>query len=410
MRPLIDLQFAGARAIDPRVTFTRASSGVVLQQSGLLRTLPAGAPRLECVDGSSLGLLLEAGQTNLALYSEDASNAAWVKTGTTVSANATTAPDGTATADKLVEDSATSSHIDHQVVSATVYQAWTYSRYFKAAGRATVQLALCDDSATSNHITGFFDLSGSGTARAASSGGYGYDPTAEIQALAEGWYRCSISGVPSTSGTALRAITFLITGTVTGTYAGDGSSGVYVWGAQLEAAHFATSYVKTTSGSVTRATDFASILLANFGLVSTTAGTLLVAGRAPSDGDGSGQILATIDDGTGSANFNTLYRDPVTRRLAAGIYTSSVYQASSSLNVLADSTDFAIALAYATNDVAAAQDGALVLQDTSATICPTLTRIALSNNTASNAWGGTIARVAFWPTRLSNTTLQALTA
>ena len=79
----LDLPFARTKTLDPRITFTRASSGTYVGADGLIKSAV----------------------TNLVLRSEEFNNAAWTKTSATVTANAATAPNGTLTADKLITDS-----------------------------------------------------------------------------------------------------------------------------------------------------------------------------------------------------------------------------------------------------------------------------------------------------------------
>ena len=170
----------------------------------------------------SRGLLIEEQRTNLVLYSDQFDNAAWTKTRCSVTANNATSPEGVANADKLVEDgTAASTHPVSQAVTVTA-AAQTASCYLKAAERTWAQINL---TGTANAFANFNLATGAiGTIGAAA--------TATITAIANGWYRCTI-----TSTTAAGANTFAIypaTGDNVISYNGDGVSGLYVYGAQLE--------------------------------------------------------------------------------------------------------------------------------------------------------------------------------
>lgn len=192
-------------------------------------------PRLDYSNGSCPALLLEKQSTNLALWSEDFSNAIWTKQEITISANSTTAPDGTMTADKCIPTTLSSTH---QISSSALIASSTcaFGVYAKAGGYNTIHIL--DRALASNGA--IFDLS-AGTVTNVGSG------VGTITSVGNGWYRCMV--VATTTG-----IRFYIPST-NGAFVGDGTSGVYLWGAQLEASSYATSYIPTTSASATRVAD-----------------------------------------------------------------------------------------------------------------------------------------------------------
>jgi hypothetical protein len=175
---------------------------------------------------------------NLRRYSQQFDNAEWTKTRTTVTSNATTAPDGTTTADKLVEDgTADSTHTlsAGEVLPGTTGQTVTYSIHAKAGERSWFRLSLARGT---QHA--YFDLDNG--VKGTVSSGY----TASIISLGGGWYRCAITGKTHATITGENAYLALATGDGSSSYSGDGTSGIYIWGAQLEAGSVARTYYPTT--------------------------------------------------------------------------------------------------------------------------------------------------------------------
>lgn len=139
------------------------------------------------------------------------------------------APNGTLTADKLVEDTANSAHLI-TAGTPTVGQPQTFSIYAKAAERSRISIA--GGGFTGQGFNAFFDLSNGTMALNAGNKG-------SITAVGGGWYRCAISFTPS--NTVAYQVT-LSDGTTT-TYTGNGTSGVYIWGAQLSDSASLDTYV-----------------------------------------------------------------------------------------------------------------------------------------------------------------------
>ena len=228
--PSLDLRFADNKSLVDAVTgaslvtFTRASSGTYTDSAGVLQTASTDVPRFDHnpTTGESLGLLVEEQRTNLLLRSEDFSTT-WVRFNVNASSNAILAPDGTLTADKLTENDADNFHRIRQGITSGV--TGVFSVFLKAAERTRVNLGTSDI----NLIAGF-DL----------SAGSVVSGTGSIEPFGDGWYRCSISATFTTSGPFL-----LLRNSSSEFYTGDGTSGIYLWGAQLEAGAFPTSYTPT---------------------------------------------------------------------------------------------------------------------------------------------------------------------
>lgn len=180
--------------------------------------------------------------SNNFLYSEEFNQAIWTKTRSSISANSTIAPDGTLTADKLIEDaSVTTSHLTQQATSFAAGNVYTFSVYAKADTRNQIRILL--PSAQFGAVTSgaYFKLDGSNAIIAAGS------VTADITDVGDGWYRCSVSKICTTSGTSVAAQIYLASGN-TSSYTGDGTSGLYIWGAQTNSGYL-TDYLKTITAA-----------------------------------------------------------------------------------------------------------------------------------------------------------------
>ena len=220
--------------------FTRATTATRINSSGLIETVAISVPRLEypMIDGVVSGcpsLLLENSATNLVTYSEDFSNIYWTKSGASVTSGFSS-PDGGLNAFKISEDSLNSTHRILNGNAITTSGDVSISVFAKKGERNWIRL-------TNNNIQGaFFDLE-NGVIGNVISG-----INAKIENYGNGWYRCSIS---QTGLASERLAVFTSIDGVNTTYQGDGTSGVYIYGAQLEVGSFPTSYIKSNSGSTT---------------------------------------------------------------------------------------------------------------------------------------------------------------
>jgi hypothetical protein len=257
VRPQLLIDLANTQKLDPRLTFARASVGTYYDESGVLQTAPSGVARFQFdpVTGESQGLLRENQATNLLTYSEQFDNAAWLKSNATITSNTVIAPDGTLTGDKLVENTANAAHFIYSgsqaFVSGTSY---TLSVYAKKGERQYLVLQL-PSAAFSSASNATFDLDSATFNLGAGS------PTASITDVGNGVYRCSITKTATSSASSNGAFIY-VTNSASATinaYTGDGTSGIYIWGAQNEANSYPTSYIKTVASQVTRAADTATL-------------------------------------------------------------------------------------------------------------------------------------------------------
>jgi hypothetical protein len=176
------------------------------------------------------------GAFNLLSYSEQFGNAAWTKQNSaTVTANATTDPDGAAGGDKLVSAAATNAFAVYEQMTTRAVP-YTASIYAKAAGANWLWISLFDSGSVERHV--WFNLA-AGTVGTAESG-----CTGAIEAVGNGWYRCSLRLAVGFLG-AGNTLRYGMAGADASTsFVGNGSNGIYLWGAQLEEATSAGAYVE----------------------------------------------------------------------------------------------------------------------------------------------------------------------
>lgn len=176
--------------------------------------------------------------TNLLASPSDFTNASWRKTRSSVTSNTTTAPDGTLTADTFIEDtSVTNSHYIYQPVSVTNALVYTKSIYVKAKERSYCAIQFYATNSAFTSGAAYFNLNtGVVTSVDASI------TNSSISNIGNGWYRIWASS--TATATASGNIAFhLSSGALATSYTGDGTSGIYIWGAQTEVGSFATPLV-----------------------------------------------------------------------------------------------------------------------------------------------------------------------
>ena len=400
IRPSLNLDFTRG-TVDPRISFTRSSGATRVNSKGLIEVAPAEVPRIDYdpVTRACKGLLIEEQRTNLLTYSEQFDNAAWAKSGASVLANQATAPDGTLTADKLIASAINAEHYADGVFQTTSGVTYTLSVFYKCAEKSVIQMRTAgntEDSASRFNLT-------TGTIIASAHG----VEKSGIKELGNGWYRCWVVFTATSTGNTFLRTQFFEPASV---FTGDGTSGIYIWGAQLEAGSFPTSYIPTTTAAVTRAADVAVMTGTNFSSwYRQDEGTLFGEfGPYENSGTGKNPGIAQLDDQT----TNNLIRHFAGSSVSPvfGINTGGVNQAYISSGAITPSVISKTAGAYKTDDIARSFNGLAVGTDVSAVV-PTVNRLLIGSGSGGiNELNGYIRRVAFYPRRLSNTELQAITA
>ena len=387
--------------------YTPTTTQAVTTYIPVLQTAASGVPRFEHnpVTGESLGLEIEEQRTNLLTYSEQFDNAAWTKSNTTVTANTIVAPDGTLTGDKVVESNSTSRHeitLASAIAGATAGATYTLSLFAKAAGRSYVEVFFATGEITNNPYA-IFDLA-NGTVS------YSSGATASIISTGNGFYRCSITAIPlSTTITPFLGIVNTASTARLNSYTGDGFSGIYIWGAQLEAGAFPTSYIPTVASQVTRAADSAVMTGANFSSwYRQGQGTLFA--EASSVSPEAGNFITSISQAGSSSNMVALTM--TSGKPSSLIITNAATQTLTSISsvTLQSNVAFKDSVAYSTNNASVAGNGvgsALI----STLLVPRVEQLNIGLNAVGGQHiNGTIRKLTYYPQRLSNAELVEMTA
>jgi hypothetical protein len=233
--------------------------------------------------------------------------------------------------------------------------------------------------------------------------------------VGNGWWRFSASVSSATGATTPSVRISLGSADNTASYTGNGYSGVFLWGAQLEAGAFPTSYVATVASQVTRAADAASMTGANFSSWYNQAeGTLYADYSIPFDSSASVfPLVASFDNGSAN-NRTVIAQRTIDDKIQGAIFVNNVLQAS--ILSTANATygpPLRAALSYKTNDVAFTLNADAVQTDTSALIGTDMSAMRIGNAATpgyNNALSGTIRKLSYYPLRISNTNLVALTS
>ena len=383
---------------------TRSTSATRVNKQGLIEVVEGDRPRIDFSNDANGALLLEPSRSNLVTYSEDFSNAYWSKSGSSITSDSVISPDGTLNADKLVENSDTVEHFLRRSLSnPTGFYFW--SVFVKADERKYVVLRTNADGGAYKNAC--FDVE---------LGVVVYDglhqSRARIESFEDDWFR--VSGyVKETSGTSrnyqIHVSNSAIIDNGAISYDGDGTSGVYIYGAQLEEGSYATSYIPTQGSTVTRVADTASGS-GNSEVFNDSEGVLF-ANIAALTQDNDDTVELCINNGTTNNRLSISFQT-ATNALRVVARVSGVNQVNRT-KTLSDITLFnKIAFKYKQNDYSVFVNGFEILTDTIGTTFPTST---LNTFDFDRADGGTpfygkTKQIGYYNTILTDLELETLTS
>jgi len=323
---------------------------------------------------------------NLLTDSQDFERSAWSLSFATIQNDVAQAPDGTLAADRLKEDANNNIHRVSKTTNVVGSKEYTASAYFKADQRAFAGLYFADGFAT---FARGFDLSTGATEAISGTS----SPTSwTITDVGNGWYRCTITA--TTNASATTGSWQLRMGSASGTYSylGDDTSGMYLWGAQLEPGTTATDYVRTVD----------------------------VVGKAyrwyePTEGT----VFVSVDPYAfspvmGAYSFDSKYFDVVSYD-SGGPKVNSRYGASGSVDAVLSISSSGYILAQSfiegTPNQRVSTGGSSIVSRTPAAAPPrpSALRLGLATQNGTFQLSGHIRRLTYWPRRLSDVALQDLT-
>ena len=354
------------------------------------------------------GLFIEYATTNLLTYSEDFGNAAWTKNASTVLGDFTIAPDGTKSADKLVETTATDLHYvssSSQVFTSGV--TYTFSVYVKASTRDVLQIvppagAFPVAFANFNLTTGTI-----GSQSGALS--------VSIIPAGNGWHRCSLtlSAISSTSSPVFFLLQPSDTSPRADAYTGDGYSGIYIWGAQLEANSASpSSYVATAGSTASRGYDNAVMTGADFSSwYNQEEGSVyseFKIDQKPLTSYYNNRIWA-LNNPSGNSLYS--YAEATTGKMYHDVvYNGSLISRLQSSNPWTLNSLYRNSAGFKTNDVSVSYNSSIDT-DMSNNIPKDITYLQLGAQSSGVApLRGHLRRFTYYPKKLTNQELQTLTA
>ena len=366
-------------------SFTRASIGTYYDSTGTLQTAASGAPRFDYdpVTHAAKGILIEESRTNLLTYSalSSISGTGWSGSNTSIMTinNPGSLPVGTSA---CIRDEVNAGQVNGYITKSLVlspstvytFSIWVYVPSSVPAGKA--------------YLSAWY-----------SNGGW---QTISSQATVERdqWVR--------------KSLTFTTNATYTTTIVGAGVSGAsaglqtYACLAQLELGRFPTSYIPTTTASVTRAADTLTMPTGTW--YHGSMGTVAAQASLPYLGGTTYPRVMALSDDTANNRISLLIGDGDIDQIYAQIHAANVQSLGAIFSVYVPNTPIKLGIAYKPNDAIAASSGVLSSANTSAVI-PSMNTFAMGTFSPSipRYLNGNIQKIKYYPARVANTQLQLLT-
>jgi len=373
--------------------FERSTSATRVNKQGLIEVVSNNEPRIDFKDDSNGALLLEPSRSNLVTYSEDFSQSYWSKLNSTIISNQAISPSGNLDADKLVDNTVDNSHRFIGTGFSTTSVNYTASIFVKKDEIKYAYLRVNDSGGT--YISGTFDLQ-DGIVTQEENGDL------SIENFGNGWYRIIGTAISNANGLSYLELRTSKT-PIYSNYIGNGSDGLYIWGAQLEQGSYPTSYIPTSGSAVTRLADTCNNS-GNDQVINSSEGVLY----AEVVGSSNDTVRYSISDGS---NSNNIYIELSSSAVIAVGRLSAVNQ----FSIFSPQTITnynKIAIKYKQNDFALWINGVEVGTDTSGNTYPTNTLDSLQFNRGDGGVGfyGNVKDVRVYNTALTDQELIALTS
>ena len=369
------------------------------------------------ITGVCRGLLIEDQKANLLNYSQFFANTQYTKTGGSIRSAAMTAPDGTLTFDRFVEDTSTGTHGISESLGSLSSADYTLSIFVKPVNRTWVQLGWNDGS---TDRAAYFDLS-SGNVGTVAGGA-----TTMVQAVGNSIYRVSVSHQSNVATVFVRGAT----ANGTNSYTGNANNGYYLWGIQLEAGPYMTSYIPNVGNTtLTRPVDTITTTINGFKeWYNPVEGTVYV------EASSFGNVFYTTQNTSATIGGNIVYYPDAAHYIYYVDISNGTTQNGINLrhpgigyinqynveyfyaNIGSSTTKNTViktALSYASNNTIHARDGIIGTLDTNVALPDLVDRMTIGNRgnlpTTNGPLNGHLRKIIYWPERLTANELITIT-
>ena len=403
----------GGASVTETIEFTTADSDVSIQFAcdttnaifevdnvSVKEVTRDNVPRIDYTGGGCPHILAEPMRTNLIPYSEDYNGTGWGLTGSSINATSVPSPDGVSNMSELRENTSLSSHrIYKSSITVANNSTNSISFFVKSNGRNWIVLYE-EKSATGYYFNIQTGLLGSF---------FGSEPIGhKITNFGNGVFKISITvTVPLQLLTPTIYMTTANSASLS--YQGDGTSGIYLWGAQSEEGSYPTSYIPTSGSTVTRNQDiFTRDGIGS--LINSTEGVLFLEVAALAD-DGIDRYI-TLSDGGLRINAIRIYYFNTGGFIFFQKYVGGTRTTNMSTTSYTQTSFNKLAIRYNSTTVDVWANGVKILTnaDTNAITSGTLNSLKLSQGDGTNTFFGKVKQLQVYDTALTDTQLAALTS
>ena len=377
-------------------SFTRDSIATRVNKEGLIEVVGKDKPRIDYTDSADGVLLLENSSTNLITQSQAFDDSYWTKSGSSVTSNNAISPDGSLNASKLVEGTNNGGHFIKKRFDGSSSK-YTNSIFVKA-GEVT-KVGFAESGSTDDYAS--FDLeSGS----LISSGG---NSSFSIKKISNNWFKISLTSDSNLTRNDFN-ISLLQDNYTSGvpyaqSYQGDGTSGIYIWGAQLEQQSYATSYIPTSGSTVQRAAETANGA-GNSEVFNDSEGVLYINTAALAN-DGTNRQIS-ISDGNTNQRVYFGFRTNVNEFLLSSRDSSYI------VTTIGDATNYnKYVFQYKSGNFKAFVNGFNYVLDADGGLLPTgLNTLNFDNGAGADDFYGKTKEISYYDTALTDEELETLTS
>ena len=418
-RPSLDLDFT-QEELDPRITFTRGSTGTRVNRNRVIETVDANQPRFDYdpVTGECRGLLIEESRYNDWLYSGQNVTTSWSTGGTgTLSIDTTQiAPDGSTNTIKFTESTTTANgrrfSQNITVASGTSYTVSVFAKQPTGSAPRYFSILFWNTAFTTFQIITFDPLNGRVLSN--SSGN-----TTFVEKYPNGWWRFGATATATASVNI--GFDFRFTNSVSsggnnggpyGNYTGDGSSYLYFFGPQVENGAFMTSFIPTSASRVTRTADLASMTGTNFSSWYNQREGSIYLSAIPyySSSVNAFNRLISINDNSGSqSSVIQILTSNTTNAISNSFYINSTYQGGNNKTIFSG-TKFKLASSFSSSNISICFDGSSLASNKRPSFTlPTFDRMSIGSYNNNLICTMHISRLTYYPRRLKDNQLVLLT-